>query len=75
VPEAAAAYRRAAELAAHPQMRALVLGNLGALLLSGGWVAEAGEVMNATLALAEGLGLQKSDMVGEAGAEWWVAVG
>ena len=74
MPEAAA-YRRAAELAAHPQMRALVLGNLGALLLSGGWVAEAGEVMNATLALAEGLGLQKSDMVGEAGAEWWVAVG
>jgi hypothetical protein len=42
-------------------------------MLSGGRVVEAGEVMNATLALAEGLGLQKSDMVGGAGGRGWVA--
>ncbi|PSC69236.1 sulfotransferase [Micractinium conductrix] len=65
VPDAAAAYRRAAALApggpASPAA-AYVLSNLGALLLSGGRVGEAGEVMNATLALAESLGMQRSDV-------------
>lgn len=38
VPEAAAAYRRAAQLAPQPATRAAVLANLGALLLTGGRV-------------------------------------
>lgn len=38
VPEAAEAYRRAAELAPQPAARAYVWSNLGALLLSGGRV-------------------------------------
>ena len=73
VPDAAAAYRRAAALApggpASPAA-AYVLSNLGALLLSGGRVGEAGEVMNATLALAESLGMQRSDVVGALGGLW-----
>ena len=39
VPEAAAAYRRAAELAPQPAARAAVLSNLAALLLAGGRVS------------------------------------
>ncbi|KAL4439889.1 hypothetical protein ABPG75_002890 [Micractinium tetrahymenae] len=65
VPEAAAAYRRAAELAPGGQTSAAaayVRSNLAALLLSGGRVAEAAEEMKATMAQAEALGLQQTDL-------------
>ncbi len=45
VPEAAAAYRRAAELAPQPEARAAVLSNLAALLLAGGRVRRQGMVV------------------------------
>lgn len=66
VPEAVAAYRRAAELAPGgpaSAAAAYVRSNLGALLLAGGRVAEAAEEMKATLAQAEALGLQQMDVV------------
>lgn len=66
MPEAAAAYRRAAELVPGGQASAAavyVRSNLGALLLSGGRVAEAAEEMTATLAQADALGLQQTDVV------------
>ncbi|PRW33326.1 serine threonine- kinase receptor R831 [Chlorella sorokiniana] len=62
VPEAAAAYRRAAELAPQAAARAAVLSNLAALLLAGGRVAEAAEVMTSTLALARELGMEQSEL-------------
>jgi hypothetical protein len=63
VPEAAAAYRRAAQLAASPAARSYVTSNLGALLLAGGRVVEAAEAMHETLALARQLNMQRSDLV------------
>lgn len=63
VPEAAAAYRRAAQLAASPAARAYVNSNLGALLLAGGRVGEAADAMHETLALARQLDMQRSDLV------------
>ncbi|KAI7842753.1 hypothetical protein COHA_003502, partial [Chlorella ohadii] len=62
VPEAAAAYRRAAELAPQLEARAAVLSNLAALLLAGGRVDEAGQVMNSTLELARELGMEHSEL-------------
>ncbi|KAI3431774.1 hypothetical protein D9Q98_010530 [Chlorella vulgaris] len=62
VPEAAAAYRRAAQLAASPAARAYVNSNLGALLLAGGRVGEAADAMHETLALARQLDMQRSDL-------------
>jgi hypothetical protein len=63
LPEAAAAYERAAALAPTPAARAYVASSLGALLLSGGRVEEAAAAMRAAMAQAEELSLTRSELV------------